>query len=65
MNTEIEKVTVSYKQICDKNGFCVVKIIPQNDEVKVPIENNIPQKNVEQSTKKPVKLSSSRKNKKF
>ena len=33
MSAEVENATISYKHVCDKNGFCVVKIIsetPQN-----------------------------------
>ena len=32
MSTEVENATISYKQVCDKNGFCVVKIISETSE---------------------------------
>jgi hypothetical protein len=63
MSTEIEQATVSYKPICDKNGFCVVKIISQNNDLKLQEIKQIEQ-TVPQSQKSTVKLSSSRKNKK-
>jgi hypothetical protein len=73
--SEVIQAVVNYRQICDKKGFCVVKIISQNPETPttstpitpttpVPIEQKItkPEKVTEQ--KAPIKFSSSRKNKK-
>lgn len=36
MSVEVETATVSYKQVCDKNGFCVVKIIPHIQKQELP-----------------------------
>ncbi len=75
--SEVSQAVVNYKRVCDKNGFCVVKIISQNNQT--PISNTLIQKpeqkseqNIEQKTnekpeipqKTTIKFSSSRKNKK-
>jgi hypothetical protein len=63
MNTEIEHATINYKEVCNKNGFCVVKIIPQNMTLNLVQPAQI-QQTPAPIAQKTVKLSSSRKNKK-
>jgi hypothetical protein len=73
--SEVTQAVVNYRQLCDKNGFCVVKIISQNSETPTTSTPIIPtnpisteqkviksEKITEQ--KAPIKFSSSRKNKK-
>jgi hypothetical protein len=70
MSTELESATVSYKQVCDKNGFCVIKIVPQTITTPISKLEENPEDKIKETeqadkdSKAPIKFSSSRKKKK-